>query len=267
MFLSLVALSALPFSSPVAEAEVPKQPTGKWVAEYADDECLLSRPYGADTDPLILTFRQLPMQNYVRIIVFKRGVQGQTQMGEKGKVAFGGDPISGTFSAFDLAGKLLRRIETNIARARILPALTSNVVSIDVPGEVQADFSVPELASAFDVLSDCALKLGAAWGIPIDQQKRMMTPPKLLKMPYGAFDYPSSALKDDMSGRTEVRLTVDDRGRPVDCIPLKSTPNQAFAKASCKAFYRRAHFQPALDVDGRPMKSISAHTVNFMIAG
>lgn len=245
----------------------PKQPTGKWVAEYADDECLLSRPYGTDSDPLILTFRQLPMQNFVRIIVFKRGLQGQTNMGEKGEIAFGGEPTSGTFSAFDLAGKPLRRIETNITRTRLEPALQSGVISIEVPDEVQADFSVPELTSAFDVLSDCALKLGVAWGISIEQQKRMKTPPKLLKMPYDAFDYPSSALKDDMSGRTEVRLTVDNRGRPLDCIPLKSTPNQAFARASCNALYRRAHFRPALDVDGKPMKSIYVQTVNFMIAG
>jgi TonB family protein len=262
-----MALSALAFSSIVSAADAPKAPTGKWVAEYAEDECLLSRPYGTDSDPLILTFRQLPMQNFVRIILFKSGVQGRTQMGEKGKVAFGGEPTSGTFSAFDLAGKPLRRIETNISRTRLMPALQSGVVSIDVPGEVQGDFSVPELASALDILSDCALKLGAAWGVPIEQQERMKTPPKLLKMAFDAFDYPSSALKDDMSGRTEVRLTVDTRGRPVDCIPLKSTPNQAFARASCNALYRRAHFKPALDLDGKPMKSIYVQTVNFMIAG
>jgi hypothetical protein len=267
VFSRLIALWALSFSVSVSAADLPKEPTGKWVAEYGQDECLVSRPYGTNSDPLILTFRQLPMQDYVWVMIFKGGAQGQTQMGEKGRISFGEEPISRTFSAFDLAGKPLRRIETKINRTRVMPAVQSGAVSVDVPGEVHGSFSVPELGSALDVLADCALKLGAAWGIPIEQQKQMKTPPKLLPLAPDTFSYPSSALKEDMSGRTEVRLTVDDRGRPIDCIPLKSTPNQVFARTSCAALYRRAHFKPARDLDGKPMKSIYIQTLNFMIAG
>lgn len=267
MLWHLVALSSVAFASTVSAAAPPKQPTGKWVAEYEQDECLLSRPYGSNSEPPILTFRQLPMAGAVEIIVFAPGAQGQTEIGEKGHVAFGGEPIPRTFSAFGLAGKPLRRIETSVVHAQLRTAVQSGVVSIDVPGEIDGSFAVPELGAALDVLADCALKLGAAWGIPIEQQKRMKTEPKLLNLPLDTFDFPTSALKDDMGGRTEVRMTVDERGRPLDCIPLKSTPNQVFARTSCNALIRRAHFKPAQDVDGKPMKSIFVVRVNFLIAG
>jgi hypothetical protein len=267
VLLRLAALSALMFSSAASAADALKQPTGKWIAEYADDECLLSRPYGSDSTTLILTLRQLPMETWVGVIVFKNGTRGETAMGTKGNLAFGGEPISKTFSAFDLAGKPIRRIETGVKLSELMAAVQSAIVSVSVPGEVQEDFAVPELGSALEVLGDCALKLGAAWGIPIEQQKRVKVPPKLLKAPFDSFDYPNAALRKDMSGRTEVRLTIDDRGRPLDCIPLKSTPDQVFARTSCSVLMKRAHFKPAVDIDGRPMKSIYVQTINFQIAG
>lgn len=267
MLLRLIALSSLAFSSALSAADVPKQPTGKWVAEYNEDECLLSRSFGSDANILILSFRGFPMDDYIRVIVFKSGTAGDTNTDAGARLGFGGEPIKTMFSAFDLAGKPVRRIEMSVKRSDLMAATESGVVSVDVPGEVKGSFAVPELGSALDVLTDCSLKLGAAWGIPTEQQKRMKAPAKLNGLPFTPDDFPESALKQDMGGRTEVRMTIDEQGQPIDCIPLKSTPNAVFARTSCNVLRKRAHFKPAIDVDGHPMKSLYVETVTFLIGG
>jgi hypothetical protein len=261
-----LAASFLVLSSAVCAAEAPRQPTGKWVAEYAEDECLLSRPYGSEANELILTFRQMPTDQGVRIMVFKSGAKGQTAVG-KGHVAFGGEQIGAIYNAFDLAAKPVRRIQVNVMRRHLSAAVQSGIVSVDFPDEIQESFAVPDLGPALDVLADCALKLGAAWGIPIEQQQRMKTAAKLIGMPFSASDFPLAALKKDLNGRTEVRITVDRRGRAAACVPLKSTPDPVFARTSCAVLMKRAHFKPAIDVDGRAMTSFYVQSVVFTIAG
>jgi hypothetical protein len=264
VLLRLIALSSLAFSSALSAADIPKQPTGKWVAEYGEDECLLSRPYGTDENLLMLTFRELPMDESARVIVFTSEGHNEPYMGEKGHLTLGSERMAKSFNSFRLAGKAIRRIETTVKRSGLMAAVPSGTVSVDIPGEMKETFVVPGFQSALDVLGDCALKLGAAWGIPIEQQKRMKTAAKLSGSPFTAFDFPDSALKKELNGRTQVRLTVDENGRPLDCFPLKSTPDPVFARTSCNVLMKRAHFQPATDIDGKPMKSIYIQSVYFL---
>jgi hypothetical protein len=264
VFWRFFALSSLAFSSALSAADVPRQPTGKWVAEYGEDECLLSRSYGTDANTLILTFRQLPMDEAARVIVFTSEAHSEPEMGTKGHLTFGSNRIARSFNAFRLVGKPIRRIETIVKRSDLVAAVPSETVSIEVPGEVKETLAVPGLGPALDVLADCALKLGAAWGVPVEQQRRMKTPAKLIGVPFTSFDFPDAAIRKEMNGRTEIRLTVDDHGQPLDCFPLKSTPDPVFARTSCNVMLKRAHFHPASDIDGKPIKSIYVQSVYFL---
>lgn len=204
------------------------------------------------------------MEESARVIVFTSGGNGEPYLGEMGHLTLGSERMARSFNAFRLVGKPIRRIETIVKRSDLMAAIPSGIVSVDIPGEVKETFVVPGFQSALDVLGDCTLKLGAAWGIPIEQQRRMKTVAKLSGSPFTPFDFPDSALKKDMDGRTQVRLTVDENGRPLDCFPLKSTPDPVFARTSCNVLMKRAHFQPAVDIDGKPMKSIYIQSIYFL---
>lgn len=204
------------------------------------------------------------MEESVRVIVFTSRGSGEPGMGEKGHITLGTERIAKSFNSFRLVGKPIRRIETIVKRSDLAGAVPSEIVSVDVPGEVKETFAVPGIQSALDVLGDCTLKLGAAWGIPIEQQRRMKTVAKISRPPFTSFDFPDVALKKDMNGRTQVRVTVGDNGRPLDCFPLKSTPDPVFARTSCNVLMKRARFQPAVDIDGKPMKSIYIQSVYFL---
>lgn len=259
-FLAAVAMVAAP-----AQA-APRQPTGKWVLDYAQDECLLAREYGTADNTLILTFRKFPMDEDIGIFVFKSGTKGDIGGGQA-QISFGGaNTVAPYFGAYDLMGKPVRRIETSVREDQFAEALRTEAISIRAPGEVTETFSVPKIASALGMLNECALNLGQAWGIPIEQQKSMRKSAKAIGKALTSADYPDQALKDDLNGRAQVRLMVDDAGRVTDCVALKSNPNKVFAETTCRVLRKRARFVPALDVHGKQMKSVVVYIVNFRIA-
>jgi outer membrane biosynthesis protein TonB len=46
---------------------------------------------------------------------------------------------------------------------------------------------------------------------------------------------------------------------------LKSSGNKFLDAASCSKLVKRARFEPALDIQGRPMRSISITAINWFL--
>ena len=251
-------------------AAEPLQPAGKWLVEYGQDECLLNRGYGTDTKPLILIIRKLPMETDFSINVLKPIERDDLNDG-KANVSFGGgQAIKAKFSAYNLASKKLRYVTlgTEDGASFAGSIMEGATLSIDAPGEVKETFSIPGFDGALHALDDCAHDLGRVWGIPIEQQLRLKKSAKALRHDYlQSDDYPTKELNKDESGRSQVRLTVDENGKPLDCVPLKSVRSPAFAQTACRLLLSRARFDPAIDVDGKPMRSIYVYTINWIVAG
>lgn len=260
----VLAFAVLGMSS--AAAAEPKQPTGKWVAEFGDHQCILSRTYGTPKDVLILAFQKLPTQTGVELIVLKAGKRLDLTHG-RARVAFLKDtPLEVRFGAYRV-GPNLRRISLGIEDKSYRDAALSGAISLSIPKELEEDFAVPGFGPALEVMDQCAVNLGEVWGIPKEHQKRVSRPAKLIE-PGSLFDsndYPMGALKEDASGRTVMRFLVDENGRPSDCIMLKSSGNKFLDAASCSKMLNRARFEPALDADGRPMRSVSITAINWFL--
>lgn len=99
--LAILAVAAIgcPATVPAAAAEV-RQPTGKWVVEFAENECLLSRAYGTDSKPLYLGFIQAPMSAGIQLLVLKPSKDARLGHGEA-RVSFGGRaPVEAGYGAF-----------------------------------------------------------------------------------------------------------------------------------------------------------------------
>lgn len=65
-------------------------------------------------------------------------------------------------------------------------------------------------------------------------------------------DYPSSAIRNESSGTTRVRLTIGANGRVSACSVTGSSGDSALDSTTCSIFERRTRFDPALDADGNP---------------
>jgi hypothetical protein len=57
---------------------------------------------------------------------------------------------------------------------------------------------------------------------------------------------------------------VDETGKPLDCVPLKATASPAFAATTCQLLLQRAAFSPALDANGKPIRSIAVYTADWV---
>ena len=267
MFVPIAAAVALLLSGAARADTAPRQPTSKWLVEFADNECLLSRSYGSDSNPLILTLEQTPMEQGIALYILKPSNRQDINNG-RAQVSFGAESTDAKFGAHLLAERPLRRILVAVPDASYKAAAKSEVISVSVPGEAKESFSVPGLGAALEVMDQCVVDLGKHWGISAEEQRRVAKPAKPLK-PLGryfsALDYPTKALKDDAMGRTNVRIAVDETGRPTDCIVMKPSGNKALDSETCRILIQKARFEPAIDVDGRPMKSVVVTAVNWLI--
>ena len=167
-----------------------------------------------------------------------------------------------------VSNKALRRILIPVRDESYKAAATTEVISVSVPGEVQESFAVPGFGAALKVMDQCVVDLGRHWGISAEELRRMSTPPKAfrsLNRYFTSDDYPMKALKDDATGRTNVRIAVDETGRPTDCVVMKPSGNKMLDSETCRILLERARFQPAMDVNGKPMKSVVVTAVNWII--
>jgi len=116
------------------------------------------------------------------------------------------------------------------------------------------------------LLDQCDLNLGKSWGISVEQQQRLKVPAASIRHDYlTSSDYPEKELETLASGRSQVRLTVDETGKPLDCVAMKSIDSPAFAATTCRVLLERAAFHPAIDVGGKPMRSVVVYTVDWLI--
>jgi hypothetical protein len=259
-----LGIAVLAAAKPTTAA--PLQPTGPWVVDYSNDQCLLDRNYGTDAKPLILVIRRVPMDSDVYVGVYSRDGRPNATTGNA-KVAFGdAAPVPAAFRAYFVPAKSVRSFTSYVpgGAALIDQAAQSGSISVRAPGEVQDTFLVPALADGLRALDACVLDLGKSWGMPIDQQKRVKVLARPLRQYLQPEDY-GGQLNRNANLRPQVRLWVDENGKPLNCVPLQSTASEEFASTTCRLLLQRASFSPARDADGKPVKSIFVYTVDWFV--
>ena len=74
-------------------------------------------------------------------------------------------------------------------------------------------------------------------------------------------DYPPSALRAGLEGRTSFRLDLGVDGRATGCAVTQSSGSDELDRTACRLLQRRAHFSAALGADGQPIASSYAGSV------
>jgi TonB family protein len=238
---------------------VPKQPTGKWVVDYADKMCVLQRDYGTRAAPLVLAIRPQPMGDGMGIYVL------DAPTGQRGeyvgvKIGFGAteptvDSQMATFDARDLG---LRVNETGLDRHHLERALESNLLTLEARKRLNVSFSVPKMAPALKVLDDCVANLLETWGFTRERQATMAKRPEPLKpeVQYvGPEDYPDEALRAGESGQNSARYWIDVQGRVSNCTIVETSKSRSLDSTLCRVV-KRIRYRPALEKSGKPMESI-----------
>ena len=77
-------------------------------------------------------------------------------------------------------------------------------------------------------------------------------------------DYPSRALREERTGTTSFRVTVDAAGRVTDCQVTGSSGHADLDQATCQNVTRRARFRAALR-DGEAVQGTYSNRVRWVI--
>jgi len=129
--------------------------------------------------------------------------------------------------------------------------------------------AIRHAAAAAQALRRCEDAKMRSWGIDPGAWRFLRSRPVPSKQAnvLTPADYPTDQMRDGLSGKVVVRLSVGADGAVKDCVSVLPRSSPSFASAVCNAYTKRAKFTPAQDSTGRPVEAEYVISVNFVMAG
>lgn len=240
-------------------------PTGGWVVDFDDQQCLAGRDYqrgrsrvrfGVESRPMSPSLRmmlEVPVKsrdyNFTKASVFL----GDEKQKEPRTVLSAPSRRPGhTIYYFDFDAAQVTRLKT-VDRFRF----SSLPLTVDLPLS-----DVPKLMG---VLAYCVGDLLQGWGFGREQQARLATPPELYDKDQPIFresDYPEAVTRG--VGEVQARFTVHPDGRLSDCRIVRSSAHAIMDATTCSLILARAKFRPAMDRSGRPMQAPAFIVIDWL---
>lgn len=284
---AVLALAALPaLVAPPAQAKsVDIAPSSPWNVDFGADKCRLARFFGEGENRHLLFFEQYwPGDRFGMTVAgpsykrFQSRIRTDVRFSEAQK-PFETLPFTGTvgdygsgviFSTLSLAKDEAREPAEDAAPTRV-PELDKNAarqaefVSLRQRGDQIRLLSGP-LDEAFAVLDNCALDLIGTWGLDVAQHRTATRLPRWINkdavVKRIVAVYPRQALNSGEQGIMRMRVTVSEQGTVETCTIIKATTTEQLESPACKAM-QGARFEPALDANGKPMRSYFAETIVY----
>ena len=242
-------------------------PTGGWVADFAEDSCSLVRSFAHGDDTISLRLQQYAPGNYFQITLASSTLKPER-------------PRSIPFSATATPQKI-DYYET-FRTPDGLSGVMFEAVLLDPPAEGPNDFAVYDRAATIDrltvdnifgsklsvmtgslrqplkVMEGCLDDLLKGWGIDGQAHRtlnRRAEPTWQERWISVTAPMQRDFRQQKNSGRQDVRLIVDERGKVSACRVLNWPENDPIARRMCNALLENAEMPPALDSSNQPIKS------------
>ena len=154
--------------------------------------------------------------------------------------------------------------------AQVTPAREAAVNYLEIRGASKEPIvlDLGNMEKPMSALRTCVDELLTRWGVDVEAHKSLTRPP----IPTGnpgrwvtSNDYPSSLVARGIQGNIQFRLTVEADGKVSGCAIQQSTRPVEFDETVCRIMSKRARFDPALDADGKPIKSYWRSSFAFII--
>lgn len=134
-------------------------------------------------------------------------------------------------------------------------------LTISQHGRSDLVLSLGNMDKPVKALNACIEDLVKYWGFDPEEQRRVASPPEItnFRTVYREVTktYPKDAIAEGRQADFYLRLNIDSTGKVSDCVLLNQTVTDGFEMAvdPCSTFMKSAKIKPALDVDGRPVRT------------
>ena len=295
--ISLVLAVSIPSIAVAAKAREVRQlkPSSQWVVDYANDSCSLGRSFGDGDRKISVFFDQFePGDTFNMVFVGKALDSGDgwpkvtVQFGPNGDqseaiavgattnnkpaiILQGGQRIVPLTDAEKAARKKAAKDSLPFEPAPIGPDREKAATWLQL-GKVRSfdfRFDTGPMDAPLAALRDCSWDMVRSWGLDVEQQKhlsRKAHPTEPSGNWFSPDDYPNEMLRGGYQAIVNFRLLIDETGKATSCKIQTSTRPKEFDDVVCAKVSKRARFHPALDAQGKPIRSFWRQTVNFRLA-
>lgn len=274
----MILLTALALLAGTPTSPTPLAPSGKWVIDYREMSCVLSRKFGKGRNEVTLGWRMLPLADDIELLVASRS---NMQDAIRGKVVLrlsSGVKNDGVFQSYP----------TTSSGTRVLRAMVPATMFIGIPDAVTLTVTPQELHStafeisgadkAFAALNACTDDTLKVWGISSEEARLAATSPgntPASDAPAAgqqaewltADDYPADAIRMGAQGTSTLLWTIGVDGRVHDCRVVISSGSPVLDAAGCKAITLRGRYTPMHDAAGQPIAVHKSRRINWSIPG
>jgi len=237
----------------------PLQPSGKWVVDFAENACVLSRQFGLGDNSLTAHFKAAMIGDGFEIVIAKSEERPSAEEYAEGWIERpDGSKVKPLY--FDSYSTISK---TRLTRALLDPdsymlGSDGERIVLRVSREQRYDLALPGLKQALKVMQDCSKGLRKDHGVSEESLARVAIPAKSRRSVgryFSSSDYPDVAVRKGDQGNVGVLYWVEINGRVKDCKVVETSHRPALDEQTCKVLLDRSRFSPALDSAGAPIRS------------
>ena len=294
---TMVASAVLASAASAKDEPQVLQPSSNWHLDYAEKYCRLLRTFGEGDEKVVLIMDQSrPGDAFSMTVAGKPMKELRLQAQTRVELQFGPDEesrdvgfLTGDLGSYEPAlifgamalgrfGPDEEPAETDLPEAEPFDFLaraismerTRNIEWLEVRRRSKA---IRLATGPMDVpiggMQACLEELASHWGIDVAAHRtlsRGATPANDPGTWIKSRDYPRDAIKSGEQAILNYRITVGEDRTPVECEIVRFTNATQFDEITCKRIKERARFEPALDAQGQPIRSVSFGTIQFQMS-
>jgi TonB family protein len=249
-----LAASIAATNAPLAE---PRQPTARWVVNFADAQCVATRSYGSKEEPVFLVLKQPPLGSVMQLAIIDSRGAGKPEQMDVTLTFDDQKPIKMGLLRYQPLKTKYRSNLLNILLKDFASAASARIVRIR-GDRLNEAFSLSAMPALLKTMNECALDLRQVWNIhdPDKEEDRALDGGAKgnFRSLFRAEDYPIDAIYEMQSGTVRVALLINEKGRIADCAILETSAAPVLDAQSCAVIKDRARFKPAVGPDGKPVK-------------
>ncbi|WP_305097500.1 hypothetical protein [Croceibacterium aestuarii] len=256
------------------------KPASQWALDYGEDYCRLSRSFSADSNTLALAFERIQPGPTMRLVLVGKGLRTYRSADELGwnftpgqgerKTRYARAEMADGNDYFNLGPVTIAPIAASAPGAPPIPppydreaeqAAAKALSGLQIAGGLVAPVEIDtgSLGAPVAALQACADDLAKTWGLDPARMGKGSTPAVpdgggIGWLPQGTV--PFGDFSKLTAGSNQVRLMVDDSGRPTDCKIHWATLDAAVNEKICSTLLDKAHFAPAKDPGGKAMPGL-----------
>jgi len=260
------ALAAAVASSP-SSVSAPLQPTGPWNVEFAENMCLLTRPFGDGERKVTLGLKPGPASDSMRLILLAKAKIEDATFGVA-QVSLDQMPaVSGGYVAAPVKDSGMQIVAIDLKKSE-LGALNHAKQILVQSKPITVGLEPSRMDEALRVLGTCEKDLLVSWGMDSAVVASVAEFPWINRSKgatsfFSTDDYPEDALRRDEQGTTGARVHVGTDGRVTDCKVIESSGSASIDSQTCSIIRARFRFEPARTSDGRTVASFTYQRIRW----